>query len=167
MPVTHTSGTKIGMANGRRVNAQTRWSKKFDAFGVINLARERSKQAILKLEKLMNGDAGTIKVMNPKTGELMTVPVEVPATVQAKCAELIIERAYGKSPQAILVDDGKNLLQDRTLTVAEKIVALQQAREAGPSTDLEASEITEVDATPALALPEPAPNSTINPLDLI
>lgn len=139
---------------GNQVGAAIRWSKG-NQLELVKLARDRSKAALLKLERLMNGDAGMMKAMHPVTGVVVELPIEVPPAVQAKCAELIIERGYGKSPQALLIQDDTPEGR-RMLTTAEKIAAIQAARNVTETTtDLEASEITEAEIVP----PSPTPSS--------
>lgn len=128
----------------KSVHAAQAWSRNNDPYGVVAFARNHSISAIRKLVKLMEGDAGKVTVLS-KTGEsVLEVDIEVPAAVQAKCAELIIERGYGKSPQAILLSDPTDPNGTRKLSIAEKILAIRAARDnAGSTTDLEASEIGE------------------------
>ena len=116
-----------------------------DPFQVVAYARRHTLKALGKLVALMEGDAGQIR---DSQGRL--VDVEVPAAVQAKCAELILERGYGKSPQSIqLSAETPLLLGDRVLSVAEKILALKAARDERDHTvDLEASQQVEVNVTP-------------------
>lgn len=139
----------------RATGAARAWSREFDPYGIVKLARDRSKSAILKLEKLMNGDAGKINVLSKSGETVLEVDIEVPAAVQAKCAELIIERGYGKSPQAILLTDPTDPNGTRKFSIAEKILAIQAARDnVGSTTDLEASEIGEPEVLEIETAPE-------------
>ena len=117
---------------------------------LVTLARAHTLQALHRIIDLMNGKGGKMKVLN-SDGIQVEIDVEVPAAVQARCAEIILDRGYGKAPQALLVstDEGK-LLGAQALPIAERILAIKAARERqGETTDLEASEITEVRAEPA------------------
>jgi hypothetical protein len=116
-----------------------------EAHQIVELARRYTQAAIRKMAQLMEGKAGTIKTLD-KEGNVVEIDVEVPAAVQLKAAETLIERGYGKSPQAILLKgDGILPVDSKTMSVAEKIVALSQAQlESGETRDLEASEITEL-----------------------
>jgi len=128
----------------KSIAAARAWSRNNDPYGVVAFARNNSITAIRKLVKLMEGDAGKVTVVNKAGDGVLEVDIEVPAAVQAKCAELIIERGYGKSPQAILLSDPTDPNGTRKLSIAEKILAIKQARDnAGSTTDLEASEISE------------------------
>lgn len=135
-------------------------AKPNDRLRVIELARKHTAHAIQKLVDLMEGKGGKVWVLS-KEGQLVQIDVEVPAAVQAACAEKLLERGYGKNPQAILIQDDTPEGR-RTLTIQEKIAAIRSQREnAGSTTDLEASEITEVLALPA------APVREIDPTDFI
>lgn len=128
-----------------------------DRVRVIELARKHTAHAIQKLVDLMDGKGGKVWVLS-KEGQLVQIDVEVPAAVQAACAEKLLERGYGKNPQAILIQDDTPEGR-KSLTILQKIEAIRGAREnAGTTTDLEASEITEVLALPA---------APANPEDLI
>lgn len=125
------------------------------AVQVVQKARTYTWQAIDKIFELMSGKAGQITVLD-KNGNLVVVDVEVPASVQMKAAEVLLERGWGKSPQAIMLktDSPLNLNEgdDRRFTVQEKIKMLLQAKigESDKAMDLEASEIRE-------EKPEPRP----------
>ena len=100
---------------------------------MVYKAREYTSEAIDKLRSLMNGEM-------PDGSEGM-----VPAAVQLRAAEVLIERAYGKSPQAIVLkdDSGSNALSVHAVPILERIAQLKAARDAqGAVTDLEASELT-------------------------
>jgi len=75
-----------------------------------------------------------------------------PVAVRIKCAEILLDRAYGKAPQAVLVADAAgeaNKLGIHALPILERIKMLKEAKDAPVTTDLEASELTEVSSTPA------------------
>lgn len=133
-----------------------------DPFQVTTLARKHTLASMHKVIDIMNGKAGKMKVV---VGEsIVEVDIEVPATVQLKAAELILERGWGKSPQAILLQtDGLLPASAAELTIMEKIAAIKAARDsAGSVTDLEASELQEVPGSTVLELAEgrPAPEDT-------
>jgi hypothetical protein len=110
---------------------------------VVELARKYTTKAIQKIADLMDGKGGECTVLD-KEGNVVVVQIEVPAAVQLRCAEVLLERGYGKAPQAIILrDDGMLPISQRALTVAEKIIALQEARENGVTLDLEASQQSE------------------------
>lgn len=110
-----------------------------DPYQVVQLARSYTQAALRKLYDLMNGEGGSLKQLD-KNGNLVETDIEVPAAVQAKCAEIIIERGYGKAPQAIMLGtDGSIPITEKHLSVAEKILKLKEAAE-NPVRDLEASE---------------------------
>ena len=111
-----------------------------DPYQLVALARKHTQPALLKLIDLMNGRAGKMKVL--VHGEVKEVDIEVPAAVQAKCAEIIIERGYGKAPQAILIkDDNANRSLIEAIPIAERIrLIAARHEERGQTRDLEASE---------------------------
>ena len=118
---------------------------------VIYLARMNASVAMKRLVDLMNGIGGKKTIVN-KDGEEVEVDIEVPAAVQARCAEIILERGYGKTPQALLLQTESLINAEQTLTIAQKIVALRQAREEEERTrNLEASEVQEVPPAPTEA----------------
>lgn len=116
---------------------------------VVDLARQYTTRAIRKIVDLMDGNAGKITTMD-KNGNVVEIDVEVPASVQAKCAEMLLERGYGKSPQAVFLKTDSPLQlgegESAHLSVAEKIQLLLAAktREGDAPIDLEASEQREV-----------------------
>lgn len=116
---------------------------------IVDLARGYTMAAVKKLAVLgglVNEKLPKIKVLN-KDGVVVEVDQEIPASVMLKALELLIERGYGKAPQAILIGNERALGADgKALTIEEKIAAIKASREAqGQTTDLEASEITEVE----------------------
>ena len=129
-----------------------------DPHQIVALARKHTVSAMLVLVKLMNGEGGKAKTMN-KDGIMEEVDVQVPPQVRARCAEIVLERGYGKSPQAILVKDDSNIPGGiHAIPIMERIAMIAQARsELGSVTDLEASEQDEV-TVEVLQLPAaPAP----------
>lgn len=133
----------------RRVNIVNR--RGHDPHRIVALARLHTTAAVQKLVDLMQGKAGTMKVMT-KEGVVVEVDIEVPAATQARCAELIIERGYGKAPQAILLgtDDDKVPLGLAAIPIAERILMLKAAQDEKMQTrDLEASEQRLLDEQPA------------------
>jgi hypothetical protein len=118
---------------------------------IVELARTYTMAAVKRLAMLgglTNEKLPKIKVLN-KEGEVVEVDQEIPAATQLKALELLIERGYGKAPQAILIGNDNSLTNpngEKPLTIEEKIAAIKASREAqGQTTDLEASEITEVE----------------------
>ena len=130
-----------------------------DPMSVVRAAREHSPKALSKLVELMNNDDGT-----------------VPVVIQLRAAEVLLERGYGKAPQAIVMRD--DTVRERglhALPIADRILALKQAREmqggvssatsvssipsaaSHTTTDLEASEIRDVTDLP----PPPQPDDLI------
>lgn len=97
---------------------------------IINLARDQSKKAVGVLVEILED-------------------VEMPAVVRVKCAELLLERGYGKAPQAVLISDGTdpNKAGVHALSIMDRISLLKAAKDAPSLTDLEANDITEVDVT--------------------
>lgn len=117
-----------------------------EAHQLVELARRHTQSAIRKIVLLMEGKAGTIKTLD-KNGVMVEIDIEVPAAVQLKAAEVLVERGWGKAPIAVLLKDDTLLPGQaaNTMTVAEKILALSAAQETKDSiVDLEASEQTEV-----------------------
>lgn len=110
---------------------------------IIALAREHTTWALKKVVELAQGRAGPpVRVLN-KDGVVVEIDVEVPATVQLKACEIILERGYGKAPQAIMLGQDGTLGEaaEHLLPIAERILAIKAAREQrGSVTDLEASE---------------------------
>jgi hypothetical protein len=117
---------------------------------IVNLARTYAPEAIQRLLTVMQGE-------------------DTPPAVVVKCAEVILDRAYGKAPQAVLVGDANSQLQSgmTSIPVLERVAAILEARNVTSSTrDLEASEITVegemVDTTPP---PPPEPINVTPPPD--
>jgi len=93
---------------------------------IVNLARNYAPRAIAKLFAVMQ-EEGT------------------PPAVVVKCAEVILDRAYGKAPQAVLVGDATASQQAgmTSIPILDRVAAILEARNITNSTrDLEASEIT-------------------------
>lgn len=101
---------------------------------IVLEARKYTVQAVKILASIMEGECGLDK---------QGVPVEVPAAVRIRAAELLIERGFGKSPQAIVLkDESSNQLGGlHSIPIAERIAALKAAKEQqGQTVDLEASQ---------------------------
>ena len=139
---------------------------KRDPQEVIALARKHTKSSIQKLYDLMMNMPHAI--LHPRTGEVMRNPdgtplivqAEVPPAVQMRCAEILLERGYGKTPQAVLVGSDGSIPEGMlTIPLAQRIAAIQQKREeamtAGVTVDLEASEQREVIELPAAEEDDP------------
>lgn len=120
-----------------------RWRHGQDPYEIVNRARSFTIKAVQKLADLMEGNAGTRDEICPITGAILKIRIEVPPAVQAKCAELIIERGYGKAPQAILLQQDSPDAQDNE-SIYDRIAKIKLARQlVGSTTDLEASEQSE------------------------
>lgn len=138
----HIADTTLLAATQRRLSHQT-------AVQVVQKARTYTWQAIDKIFELMCGKAGQITTVD-KNGDVVVIDVEVPAAVQMKAAEALLDRGWGKAPQAIMLktDSPLNLPEgeEKCFTVQEKIQMLLQAKlgEGGTTVDLEASELREV-----------------------
>lgn len=140
----------------REINGQKNIGK-VEPMAIINKARTYTVAAVEKLVNLMNGEL-------PDGSEGM-----VPPAVQLRAAELLIERGYGKAPQAIMLKDdtaGPNVGSIHAIPILERIAQLQAARDAqGTVTDLEASELTVIDET--YINNSPVSNKTQQPEDII
>lgn len=113
---------------------------------VVLEARKHTAKAMQKLVDLMDGKGGKVWVLD-KEGDLVQIDIEVPAAVQAACAKLLIERGYGATPQALLIAEDTPENRKR-LGIHERIAAIQAQRHgASTTTDLEASEITEIETS--------------------
>lgn len=125
-----------------------------DPMMVVFKAREYTVDAIKVLVGLMRGEL--------PEGSLNTQGV--PPAVQLRAAEVLIERGYGKSPQAILLKDdtGSNATSVHAIPILERIAQIKATQAAlGQTTDLEASEAVD------LADDEPDPNAVIRAEDII
>lgn len=112
---------------------------------IVNLARTYAPEAIQRLLTVMQSE-------------------DTPPAVVVKCAEVILERAYGKAPQAVLIGDANAQQQSgmTSIPVLERVAAILEARNVTSSIrDLEASEIT-VDGD----LMDPAPPSLPEPINV-
>lgn len=136
----------------RSPSAVQKWrqaTKESDPKYIIDLARTFTRSALEKIVALMQDKPYTI--IDKATGETIIVKSEVPPSVQMRCAEIIIERGYGKAPQAILVSADKSIPEGvAAVPILERIKALQDARNnvGMEPIDLEASEqrlVTEVE----------------------
>lgn len=138
-------GNKLGRQSKGRPSVLTEGQKKErrgealalarrDPQQIINLARQYTVDSVRMLVKLMKDE-------------------KQPGAVRAKCAEIIIERGYGKAAQAITIEDNSLLgAGAQALSIAEKIVALRMAQDRGATIDLENSQLKLVEAVPAEAV---------------
>jgi len=136
---------------------------------LIEYAREKSLWALKQMVKLAEGQAGTMRVLDPKSGGVVTIDIEVPASVQQRALEFIVERAFGKAPQAILLDAGETQAKfgPNAIPIVQRILAIQQARdELGSTITLEASEQREIPANGHETI-EIASSTPADPRDLI
>jgi hypothetical protein len=125
-----------GLVNAARVGSVGPLRQKrlgaSDPMLVVLKAREYTVEAIKTLVSLMKGEV-------PAGSDAQGVP---PA-VQLRAAELLIERGYGKSPQAILLrdDTAANATSAHSVPILERIAQIKAAQDTmGQTTDLEASE---------------------------
>lgn len=107
---------------------------------VINLSRSHSVRAIKVLSEILDDD-------------------KQPVVARIRCAELLLERGFGKAPQAMLLAtaDGESKSGIHALPIMERIAQLRQAKDAPITTDLEASEIQEI---PMLDCPDLTPEES-------
>ncbi len=138
-----------------------------DMKAIVAMAREHTTWALKRMIKIAEGDAGKVRVLVPGTSEVVEVDVEVPASVQQRALEFIIERGWGKAPQAILIEDNSAAQKFgvNAIPIMERIEALREARTLqGATTDLEASEQQEIEDTPEAEL---VTTTSDNPQDMI
>lgn len=142
---TDTKNTRIGAPSRKEAAANTRYVARATggAQYIVELARKYTARSIQTL-----GDT--------------LVDETAPVAVRIKCAEILLDRAYGKAPQAVLVADAAGeaaKLGVHALPILERIRMLKEAKDAPVTTDLEASELTEVSSEPA-DTPSPDNSST-------
>lgn len=138
-------------AERRFISGQHRRVHQPDLRVVVELAQSYSIRAVHRLAQLMEGSAGKMKVQNPATGDIEEVEVPVPPAVQVRAAEALLERGWGKAPQAIVVKPGdappsESLLQ---LTILERIAHLRAAMN-------DSAQVVDLEAADHLQLAEPA-----------
>ena len=156
-PKHHGIAGRVAIINSGKHGIQTAGALPLE---IVNLARTYAPEAIQRLLTVMQGE-------------------DTPPAVVVKCAEVILERAYGKAPQAVLIGDANAQQQSgmTSIPVLERVAAILEARNVTSSIrDLEASEITVDKETPP-SLPElinvtpppapPAPPAPDNGDDLI
>lgn len=117
---------------------------------IVNLARTYAPEAIQRLLTVMQGE-------------------DTPPAVVVKCAEVILERAYGKAPQAVLLGDANAQQQSgmASIPVLERVAAILEARNVTSSVrDLEASEITVDGDLTDTPTPPPPINVTPPPINV-
>lgn len=145
IPGTAMGGTGLTPTAESVVRYRRQWSSQGkNPEAVIALARKHTTWALKKIVELAQGKAGDpVRVLN-KDGVVVEIDVEVPASVQLKACEIILERGYGKAPQAIMLGQDGSLgdgASPHLIPIAERILAIKAAREQrGNTTDLEASE---------------------------
>ncbi len=119
---------------------------------IVDLARKYTGPAMRKmalLAGLIPGEAlPKIKVLD-RLGNLVEVDQVVPPNVQLAACEVLIDRGYGKAPQAIFLGNESSLGDaGKSMTIEEKIAMIRAQREMqGKTHDLEASEIVEAETT--------------------
>jgi len=108
----------------------------------------RALERIAQLAGISDKPLEKVKVLDPG-GRVVEIDLEVPAATQLKALELLLNRGYGTAPQAIRIDvggDGPPVEGALALTIKERIAALRaETEKQGQTTDLEASEVSEVD----------------------
>jgi len=112
-----------------------------DPIAVVVEARKHTVRAVQLLADILDG-----KIMHDDgKGNLTATPI----AMRLKAAELILERGYGKAPQAVLVKDESSVANGvHGLPILDRIKGLIAAREnQGSTVDLEASELQEADVT--------------------
>jgi hypothetical protein len=107
---------------------------------LVALAREQTSSAIEKLVDLMNGKPNKAKTIN-RDGEEVEIDIPIPPAVQLRAAEVILERGWGKSPQAMLLQTEEKTADGvHAMPIMQRIIAIKAAREQQGSTiDLEAA----------------------------
>lgn len=123
-----------------RVRMQSR-----DPRVIVDLAREFTTKAIETLADLM-------------------LDVSQPGPVRVRCAELLLERGYGKAPQALLIasEDASRPNGVHGLSIQERIAGLLAAKSApGQTVDLEASQLSELSSGDDSGIDLPTKNDVI------
>jgi hypothetical protein len=97
---------------------------------IVNLSRSFSVGAIKTLSDIMEDDSQ-------------------PVVARIRCAEVLLERAYGRAPQAMVISSANDAAKSgiHALPILERIAQLRQAKELPATTDLEASDVQELPAT--------------------
>lgn len=140
---------------------------------IVDLARKYTGPAMRKmalLAGLIPGEAlPKIKVLD-RLGNLVEVDQVVPANVQLAACEVLIDRGYGKAPQAIFLGNESSLGEGGSaMTIEQKIAAIRAQREMqGKTHDLEASAIVEAETTETRMVnvtPAPQPPAAPDPRD--
>lgn len=132
---------------------------------LVELARRYTHQAMKEIAGLAGVEPDwslpKLRVLD-KFGTLVEVDQEVAPAVKLKALEILLDRGYGKAPQAIAVTGDPSASELVKLTIEERIAAIKRDREQrGSTTDLEASEI--VEAEPADPLREERPQVNVTP----
>ncbi len=101
---------------------------------IVNISRSYSTKALQTLAEVMQDDAQ-------------------PVVARVRCAEILLERGYGKAPQAVLIGDVSDAQKTgiHALSILDRIAQLREAKDGPITTDLEASEVTEL---PSLSDPD-------------
>lgn len=121
-------------------NLHRRGPGRTDPAAIIVEARKHTTRAVELLVDILDGK---IKTDDGK-GNLLDTPV----ALRLKAAELILERGYGKAPQAVLIkDESASALGVHGVPIMDRIKGLLEAQsQQGSTVDLEASELQEADA---------------------
>lgn len=127
-----------------------------DPHVIVNLARKETIPALKRLVDLMNGKSNQKMTVVTKDGATVEVDVPVPPAVMLRAAEIVIERGYGKAPQAILVKADDPLQGEHAVPIMERIAMLRASMDQNDSTvDLEASQQgeTRIEEDPPIEIP--------------
>jgi hypothetical protein len=134
---------------------------------VVLLARTHTSQALDKLVDLMNGKPGRVKTLN-RDGEEVEIDIPVPPAVQLRAAEVILERGWGKTPQAMLVQTEEKTAEGvHAMPIMQRIIAIKAARDQnGRTIDLEAAAARLTDENGIVRdIPDEPTDVTPNPSD--
>lgn len=98
---------------------------------IVNVSRSFSTVALKTLAEVMQDD-------------------KQPVVARVRCAEILLERGYGKAPQAVLIGDVSDAQKTgiHALSILDRIAQLREAKDGPVTTDLEASEVTELPSLP-------------------
>lgn len=134
---------------------------------LVQLARLQTSQALDRLIDLMNGKPGRVKTLN-REGEEVEIDVPVPPAVQLRAAEVILERGWGKTPQAMLVQTEEKTAEGvHAMPIMQRIIAIKAARDQnGRTIDLEAAAARLTDENGIVRDEPPAPLPAEPPLDI-
>jgi hypothetical protein len=94
---------------------------KENPYEVVKIARSNTVRAVNVLIAMLNDE-------------------EQPGAVRVRCAEIILDRGWGKAPQQLVVSEGESGLAVSGMSIFEKIAAIKNASDSTEGTiELEAS----------------------------